>query len=148
MEDVLEYELSPFPPALFEAKYIFRKADKPQLAKAIDAYAQGLSAVENEPDDVPKTENYVLDGGSLIHRVKWMKGTTYGLIANGYADFVVRNFGRATVFFDGYSDQPSIKDSTHQRRQKKHHPKVNFTEDTIFMGKKMSSCRMVLTSSN
>ena len=128
--------MSPFPPALFEAKYTFRKADKPQLAKAIDAYAQGLSAAEDEPHDVPKTENYILDGGSLIHRVHWMKGTTYGSIANGYADFVVRNYGRATVVFDGYSDEPSIKDSTHQRRQKKHHPKVNFTEYTVFMGKK------------
>ena len=148
MEDVLEYELSPFPPALFEAKYIFRKADKPQLAKAIDAYAQGLSAVENEPDDVPKTENYVLDGGSLIHRVKWMKGTTYGFIANGYADFVVRNFGRATVFFDGYSDQPSIKDSTTNVVRRSITPKSTSQKTPSSWGKKMSSCRMVLTSSN
>jgi len=140
--------LSLFPPALFKAKYIFLKADKPQIAKAIDAYAKGLYESEDEPDDVPKIENYVLDGGSLIHRVKWTKGTTYGLIANGYADFVVRNYGKVTVVFDGYSDEPSIKDSTHQRRQKKHHPKVNFTEDTVFMGKKMSSCQMILTSSN
>jgi len=137
--------LSSFPPALFEAKYIFLKADNQQLAKAIDAYEKGLYNAEDEPDDVSKTENYVLDGGSLIHRVKWTKGTTYGLIANGYADFVVRNYGKATVVF---SDEPSIKDSTHQRRQKKHHPKVNFTEDTVFMGKKMSSCQMILTSSN
>jgi len=29
-----------FPTALFKVKYIFLKADKPQLAKAIDAYVK------------------------------------------------------------------------------------------------------------
>ena len=31
MEGVMSYELSPFLPALFEARNIFQKADKPQL---------------------------------------------------------------------------------------------------------------------
>ena len=34
LEDVMSYELSPFLPALFEARNIFRKADKPQLSCA------------------------------------------------------------------------------------------------------------------
>lgn len=135
LEDVLDYELSPFPPALFEASYVMRKAEKPQLAKAIDEHARNLSdkAVTNE---VPKTDNYVLDGGSLIHRVQWTKGSTYGSIAQTYADFTLRNYGTATVVFDGYQDAPSVKDATHQRRQRTQHPKINFTQETIFNGKK------------
>ena len=39
LEEVMCYELSPFPPALFEAGNIFRKADKPQLAHAICDHA-------------------------------------------------------------------------------------------------------------
>ena len=32
--DVLKYELSPYPPSLFEAKYVLRKPDKAQLQEA------------------------------------------------------------------------------------------------------------------
>ena len=35
LEEVLTYELSPYPPVLFETRNILRKADKPQLAQAI-----------------------------------------------------------------------------------------------------------------
>ena len=68
LEDVLGYELSPFPPALFEANYIFRKPEKPQLIRAIENYAIGKSsdAVSNE---IPCTDSYVLDGGFLLHHV-------------------------------------------------------------------------------
>ena len=64
LEDVMGYELSPFPSSLFEAKNVFGKADKPQLAHAICDYAQ-----DSISDSGSKTEYYVLDGGSLIHRV-------------------------------------------------------------------------------
>ena len=37
--DVLKYELSPYPPSLFEAKYVLRKPDKAQLQEAIRDYA-------------------------------------------------------------------------------------------------------------
>ncbi|KAG1714479.1 hypothetical protein GQR58_001251 [Nymphon striatum] len=116
----------------FEASYLTRKPEKPQLAKAIDDYACSLldEAVTNE---VPQTESYVLDGSS---KVQWTKGSTYGAIADCYVDFTLRNYGMATVVFDGYHDEPSVKDSTHQRRQQKNHPKVSFTPTTVFTGKK------------
>ena len=105
LEEVLEYELSPFPPALFEASYIMRKPEKTQLAKAIDDYACSLSD-EAATNEVPQTESYVLDGGSLMHRVQWTTGNTYGAIADCYVDFTLRNYGMATVVFDGYHDRP------------------------------------------
>ena len=135
LEEVLDYELSPFPPALFEANYIMRKPEKTQLANAIHEYARSLSD-EAVTDKVPETNAYVLDGGSLMHRVQWVKGSTYGAIVESYVDFTLRNYGMATVVFDGYLGRPSVKDSTHRRRQQKHHPKVSFTSATEFSGKK------------
>ena len=64
----MSYELSLFPPALFEARDVFRKADKPQLAHVISEYARGGIL-----DFVPETERHVLDGGSLLHRIPWKK---------------------------------------------------------------------------
>lgn len=135
LEDVLEYELSPFPTALFEANYTLRKPEKPQLARAIENYASGQSdeAVSNE---ISRTDSYVLDGGSLLHRVAWIKGSTYGTIADSYVDFTLWNYGTATVVFDGYQDTPTTKDSTHQSRQQRNHPLVSVTSGAMFNGKK------------
>ena len=83
----------------------------------------------------PKTDRYVLDGGSLLHRLPWTNGESYNTIASSYADFTVRHYGLATVVFDGYGECPSIKDNTHQRRGQNTHPVVNFTADMEFSGK-------------
>ena len=106
----MSYELSVFPPSLFEARNIFRKADKPQLAHAIVDFSTNVSSEANT-DTVPIT---VLDGGSLLHRLTWKQETyMYGAIAQAYADFIIRHYGLATVVFDGYDGGPSIKDNTH-----------------------------------
>ena len=111
---------------------MFRKADKPQLAHAICDYAQ-----DSISDSGSKTEYYVFDGCSLIHRVPWKRGNSYGEIAQSYADFTIRHYGlNATVVFDGYGEGPTIKDNTHQRRGQNIHPIVNFTAETKFDGKK------------
>ena len=135
LEEVLTYELSPYPPALFETRNIPRKADKPQLAQAIQEYTKDVSS-EAVMNTVPATDCYVLDGGSLLHRLPWNKGDSYGTIAESYAEFTVRNYGLATVVFDGYGAGASIKDNTHQRRGKNLHPVISFTEETEFSGKK------------
>ena len=62
-------------------------------------------------------------------------GSTYSSIADDYASFTVRHYGRANVVFDGYEVGPSIKDCTHQQRsQKRNANKVNITEVTKFVG--------------
>ena len=66
LDEVLHHELSPFPPALFEAKRVLRKTDKAQLLHAIEDHVS-LSEIAG-PETVPKTDHYVLDGGSLLHR--------------------------------------------------------------------------------
>ena len=62
LEDVMKYELSPFPPSLFEARKVLRKPDKPQLANAITDYATKPSreTIEAISDGPPKTQHYIL----------------------------------------------------------------------------------------
>ena len=131
----MSYELSPFPTAIFEAKEMFRKADKPQLALAVAEYSCKTSK-EAVLDSIPVTEQYVLDGGSLIHRLPCKKGDSYSVIAQNHAEFTIRHYGKATVAFDGYSAGPSVKDNTHQRRGHNTHPIISFSVNTEFVGKK------------
>ena len=59
----MKYELSPFPRALFEARNVLRKPDKPQLVNAITDYAAKASRETHEAtgDAQPKPQHYVLD---------------------------------------------------------------------------------------
>ena len=135
LDEDIEYELNPFPPSVFEVKNLLRKADKPQLAHTL---ADHCRIVERESikDTKPLTECYVLDGGSLLHRLSWTNGHSYGAIAQSYVDFTILHYGLSTVVFDGYEGGPSIKDNTHQRRGHNIHPVVSFTAETEFSGKK------------
>ena len=132
----MTYELSPFPMSLFDAQNVIRKADKPKLAHAIMGYSTNVSSNAILENTKPKTEHYVLDGGSLLHRLPWKTGDSYGDIAKKYGEFTIRHYGLATVVFDSYAEGPSIKDNTHQRRWGNVHPVVSFTPETKFQGKR------------
>ena len=87
-------------------------------------------------DSVPETDHYVLDGGSLLHRLKWNQGDTYGSIANSYASFTTRTYGAAIIVFDEY-DGPSTNDNTYQRRKRNELPRiVDVKAELIFTGMK------------
>ena len=133
LEEVMTHELSAFPPALFEENDILRQADKPQLAHAISDFASDAML-----DSEPRTDSFVLDGGSLLQRLQWMHGETYGEIVRKYSNFILQQYGeRATIVFDGYENGPSIKDNAHCRRARKGmSPCINFTEGSQFTGRK------------
>ncbi len=98
--EIMSYELSPYTSALLGAINLFRKADKPQLTYAISDHSSKVLS-EAMSDPAPKTEQYVLDGGSLVHRFPWKTGDSYGMIAQSYANFTIHHYGSATVIFDG-----------------------------------------------
>jgi len=80
VEEVLTYELSPYPPTLFEARNILRKADKPQLAQAIREYAGNLSS-EAVMNSILKTQivTYLMVAlCSIVYRGR--KATHVGLM--------------------------------------------------------------------
>ena len=97
-----------------------RRTDKPQLVQAIDDHCNKIPSSEATSDAIPQTERYVLDGGSLLCKLKWRRGDTDGKIAKAYADFTSKHYGAATAVFDGYGPGPSKKDNAHQRRGKTH----------------------------
>ena len=114
LDKIMSYKLSPYPQALFEAKHVLWKTDKAKLMHALKTH---VTAISNEAvlETAPEAEHNVFDGGSLLRRLKWSDGRTYTSIANDYAAFTVKHYGKATVVFDGYSVGPSTKDNTHQR---------------------------------
>ena len=87
--------------------------------------------------DVPNEDSrYVLDGGALVQRIPWIRGSTYGCIVNQYTEYVTHKYRDAVVVFDGY-DNANTKDMTHQRRSKGNAgTTVTFTGDTPVTMKK------------
>ena len=78
IEEVMKYELQTFPPSLFETATVLRKPNKPQLAKALQEHALNTtSMIPESSSDKNKNHQFILDGGSLIHKIKWQTGATY-----------------------------------------------------------------------
>ena len=110
LETAFTFELCTFPPALIESDGLLREANKPQIANSI------WSSIGPDVASLPDSVSYVLDGGSLLHRISWAKGQTYNEICDSYVDYVIKRYGEGTtVVYDG---KPSTKDTTHVRRTK------------------------------
>ncbi|KAH3892561.1 hypothetical protein DPMN_016680 [Dreissena polymorpha] len=72
-------------------------------------------------NSIPVTDCYVLecDFCSIVYH-----GKRATHIAQSYAVFAVKHYGKAAVVFYGYGDDPSIKDSTRQRPENNVNPIV------------------------
>ena len=83
--------------------------------------------VQCQQTDIPKDNQYVFDGVDFLHKIPWVKGSTYLEISKSYRNYVLSKYGEAIVVFDGY-DLASTKDLTHNRCSKdKRGPLVTFT---------------------
>ena len=114
LESAFKHELCSYPSALFDSSLLLRKADKPALADAIWKSCECDSPADTIPEDGIQ---YVLDGGALLQRIPWSRGTTYGEICHQYTKYVAKKYNDAIVVFDGYESM-NTKDMTHQRRSK------------------------------
>ena len=54
---------------------------------------------------------FVLDGGSLLQRIPWSKGTPFATIWNYYVNYVTEKYYDAIVVFYGYRSGPTTKDT-------------------------------------
>lgn len=63
-------------------------------------------------------KQYVLDGGSLIHKLPWSKNETFDEIIQRYFNYVYTKYGRCNSFFYGYNTS-TTKDMTHLKRNSK-----------------------------
>ncbi|VDI49933.1 Hypothetical predicted protein [Mytilus galloprovincialis] len=121
--EVFQYELSSVPSSIFDCNRLPREACKSNLADAI--WACGSDCI-HEIDG--EGFQYVLDGGSLLQRLPWTHGDSFGDITQMYVDHVIRKYKDPVIVFDSYPELPSIKDITHLRRTKGIiSPNINFT---------------------
>ena len=132
LKSAFKYELCSYPSALFDSSLLLREADKPALADAIWNLCK-----PNVPADIPDNGiQYVLDGGALLQRIPWSRGSTYRDICRQYTEYVTRKYGDAIIVFDGY-EKTNTKDMTHQRRSKGNAgTTVTFTADMPMTMKK------------
>ncbi|VDI51986.1 Hypothetical predicted protein [Mytilus galloprovincialis] len=71
-----------------------------------------------QAQELPETNIvHVIDGGSLLYRIPWIKGQTFSQICMKYIDHIRKRFSNQTVVMDGYNSS-STKDITHLRRSK------------------------------
>ena len=130
MEEIFQFELFSYHPAIIEAMYVMRPANIPTLADAIwvlmPKYVVELSG----------QSHYVLDGGSLVHRIPWQRGTIYDDVCRQYTNYVTRKYGHDIIVFDGYQEELSTKDGVHERRTGgRAGPTVGFTRDMVMKSK-------------
>lgn len=132
-DELFAYELCSYPSALFEDYDIPRKANKPELAKAIQKACDLQSDLEARPVEHVQ---YVIDGGALLHKIPWKVGSTFNQLFHQYSDYVLSKYHGGSVVFDGYQGGPSIKDVTHLRRNKVVGNEVQYTADMYLKTKK------------
>lgn len=122
------YEFTPHPAALFDECGMMRRGTKSSILN------DDLFKVEKV--SVPANNIcHVIDGGSLLYRVQWDVGKSFGEIARSYVSYVHNNYKEPIVVFDGY--EPSTKDHARKIRQKGiADASAVITEDNIFNTKK------------
>ena len=74
-----------------------RKPDKPSLRKALMKDEDVVTK-----DQLNANSIFVVDGGVLLHRVRWMKGTTFDELCENFVQYVRKHYKTCTVVFDGY----------------------------------------------
>ncbi|GBL96959.1 hypothetical protein AVEN_182535-1 [Araneus ventricosus] len=98
LEDVLTYELCPFPLPLFD-EAVMRKGTKSALYKAFKPCTRDFNA---------ESGVYIIDGGYLLHRVIW-KRETFSSVCDNYATYVRTKYkSTALVIFDGYPENETV----------------------------------------
>lgn len=121
-----KYELTPEPTSLFD-NGVMRKATKSNLAKMITQ--------NSVPVSPSGSQIFVLDGGALLHKVKWLPGRDIKSILNQYSKYILERFGICCVVFDGYDNGPYIKDHEHKRRSSKKSADVTLDSNTTIIVK-------------
>jgi hypothetical protein len=105
---------------------LMRKPDKATLGRLMSKNVGVYEAVDHS------NMLYVLDGGSLLHSVRWPKTRTYMDAVECYLNFlkhmrrIYKNM--IAVVFDGYESDSSTKDHGHRRRSSKSSAYVTLTD--------------------
>ena len=115
MEKLLEYEMTTIAMSLFKHG-IMPKPDKVALRNHL------ITA----QCEMKQTFKQVLDGDTLMPKVRWEKDVTFSELCKQYVNFVRSKFGQCAVVFDGNEAGPSTEDHEHCRRSVKNRGAVEF----------------------
>ena len=87
LEDCLSFELSPYPPSLFNEEGFLRSGTKSDLSTYF------FDQRDDEPEiPLAETTLIVIDGGALLHRVIWDVGMSFKDIINKYKIYIKSSF--------------------------------------------------------
>ncbi|GFO33579.1 hypothetical protein PoB_006008400 [Plakobranchus ocellatus] len=81
-------------------------------------YQQHPRSLKKDIVDETSDIEYVLDGGSLLHRIPWRRSDTFAAIGQTYVEYVQRMYIKPRIVFDGFNYGPSTKDATLLRRSR------------------------------
>lgn len=123
--------------------------DEGGIKKTKKSALYGLFPTTNINLNIPNIFN-VIDGGFLLHRVKWSLGSTFTSICQQYVTYVKKHYGHEiTVVFDGYTDVNSTKRAEQKRKGKKSadinfelHMKVTVQQDQ-FLSNENNKTRLI-----
>ena len=132
LQNAFAFELSNVPASLFDSTGLPRRPNKAALANYI------WSTREQVDLELPDQVSFVIDGGSLLHRLAWPRGATYNQLMEMYISFINHTCKRGIVVFDGYNSGPSTKDVAHLRRTNGGNtgPDIAFTSDMVLTDSK------------
>ena len=109
IERYFAYKMTTEPLSLFKDG-LMRKPDKPALRKIVMPESQTFNK-----EKFMKSAVFTIDGGALLHRVRWSKGDSFKEIASSYMKYVRRHYGTCFIVFDGYQSN-STKSCENTRR--------------------------------
>ena len=93
---LFQYELCTYHAALFESSSLPLQTNKAVLADYL------WKSMKEEQWNPSGDVQYVLDGGSLVHRVPWPRRSTFESVSHQYVRYVTQIYGAAAIVFDGY----------------------------------------------
>lgn len=126
VKTALLHELAPFPMSLFNDKGLMRESNKSELYKSL----QFTTFVKPDPAE----HEFVIDGGYLLHKVRWRKNVSCQQIFEDYASFIHNHYStNAAIVFDGYNPENfGVKSYERYRRvREKTSQELKFTESMI-----------------
>ena len=132
LEEIFKHELTALPSSLFDDSGFMRGSSKHLLAKHLWDASEGCKQQMLRTEDA----HYILDGGSLIHQLSWLRATSYKYLAERYVEYVKRSYPHAIAVFDGYFGGPSPKDMAHVQRSTLPGRDVQFLPDMLLSEKK------------
>ena len=88
LKSYFKYELSHEPPALFK-NCSMRKNNKSVLAMKLKG--------DIKSSEKPNKAKFIIDGGALLHRVRWKVPCSYNDIVKDYVPYVEERYGSSTT---------------------------------------------------